>query len=131
MRNPRGTHLAGLSALLLLAACPEKDDGSTSDPTDTAATTGATGDTTEPTTANTVDTDAVDTDTTATTATTDTDATGGPVFPPVDCGDVTCAENQLCVNPGGVCDYNMDPPDWVPQPSACQDVPPADRKSVV
>ena len=125
MRNPRGTHLAGLSALLLLAACPEKDDGSTSDPTDTAATTGATGDTTEPTTANTVDTDAVDTDTTATTATTDTDATGGPVFPPVDCGDVTCAENQLCVNPGGVCDYNMDPPDWVPQPSACQDVPPA------
>ncbi|MBK7828281.1 hypothetical protein [Nannocystis sp.] len=127
MRNPRGTHLAGLSALLLLAACPEKDDGSTSDPTDTAATTGATGDTTEPTTADTVDTDAVDTDAvdTDTTATTDTDATGGPVFPPVDCGDVTCAENQLCVNPGGVCDYNMDPPDWVPQPSACQDVPPA------
>lgn len=121
MRNPRGTHLAGLSALLLLAACPEKDDGSTSDPTDTA-TTGATGDTTEPTTAATEPTTA-DTDTAAT-DTTDTDATGGPVFPPVDCGDITCAENQLCVNPGDICDYNRDPPDWVPQPSACKDVPP-------
>ena len=121
MRNPRDTYLAGVSALVLLAACPEKDDGST-DATETTATTGATADTTEPTTADTVDTDAADTDT-ATTATATT-ATGGPVFPPVECGDITCAENQLCVNPGGVCDYDMDPPDWVPQPSACQDVPP-------
>jgi len=121
MRNPRDTYLAGVSALVLLAACPEKDDGST-DATETTATTGATADTTEPTTADTVDTDAADTDTADTdTATT---ATGGPVFPPVECGDITCAENQLCVNPGGVCDYDMDPPDWVPQPSACQDVPP-------
>lgn len=127
MRNPRGTYLAGVSALVLLAACPEKDDGST-DATETTATTGATADTTEPTTADTVDTDAADTDTadtdTDTATATTTDATGGPVFPPVECGDITCAENQLCVNPGGKCDYDMDPPDWVPQPSACQDVPP-------
>ena len=43
---------------------------------------------------------------------------------PLECGDLTCTEGQICVNPGGVCDYDLEPPDWVAQPSACQDVPP-------
>lgn len=120
MQTPRGTHLAQLMALLLLAACPEKDDGSTTE--DTGTSSGTTADTTEPTSTAATDTSATgDTDTD-----TDTDtSTGGPVFPPVDCGDVTCSEGQLCVNPGDKCDYDLMPPDYVPQPSACKDVPPA------
>lgn len=120
MQTPRGTHLAQLMALLLLAACPEKDDGSTTE--DTGTSSGTTADTTEPTSTAATDTSATgDTDTDTDTST----STGGPVFPPVDCGDVTCSEGQLCVNPGDDCDYNMMPPAYVPQPSACKDVPPA------
>lgn len=121
--------LAGIPALLLFTACPDKDEamtdstgsttGSTTDPTTTdgsttveattEATTGATtGATTEATTEGTTGT---------------TGTTGGPVFP-LECGDLTCAEGQICVNPGDVCNYDLDPPDWVAQPSACQDVPP-------
>ena len=140
--------LAGLPALLLLSACPDKDE----DPdtaTETAATEAATAatdattggateatatTTTDATTVTTTDvattdattttTDATTTDATTTDATTaTTDTTGGPVFP-LECGDLTCAEGQICVNPGDKCNYDLDPPDWVPQPSACQDVPP-------
>jgi hypothetical protein len=134
--------LAGLPALLLLSACPDKDE----DPdtaTETAATeaatattdattggaTEATATTTDATTVTTTDVTTTDATTTTTEATTTdattatTDTTGGPVFP-LECGDLTCAEGQICVNPGDKCNYDLDPPDWVPQPSACQDVPP-------
>jgi len=129
--------LAGLPALLLLSACPDKDedpDSATETSTTEAATaatdattggaTEATATTTDATAVTTTDATTTTTDATTTDATTaTTDTTGGPVFP-LECGDLTCADGQICVNPGDKCDYDLDPPDWVPQPSACQDVPP-------
>jgi hypothetical protein len=49
---------------------------------------------------------------------------GGPEdFPPVECGDVTCVEGQVCVLPPETCDYDQDPPVWVQDPPVCGDVP--------
>jgi hypothetical protein len=42
----------------------------------------------------------------------------------VECGEVTCAQGQICVQPGEDCDYNMDPPQFFTPPPFCADPPP-------
>ncbi len=43
--------------------------------------------------------------------------------PPVECGMETCAEGQICVQPGLNCDYGQDPPEFFTPPPKCADVP--------
>ncbi len=44
-------------------------------------------------------------------------------FPPVECGEGTCAQGMLCVVPSKWCDYGQHPPVWVEPAAECKPVP--------
>lgn len=46
-----------------------------------------------------------------------------PPLDEVECGMVTCTENQFCLQPGEDCDYNSDPPEFFTPAPKCEDVP--------
>ena len=113
---PRPLPLSLLLAVAL-AACAGDDASSTSASTTTTSSSTSTTDATEAT-------DATDA-TSGSTGTTDTTGDDPFDFPPAECGDVTCAAGQLCLQLGTRCNTNTDPPEWYTPPPSCVAVPPA------
>ncbi|MCA9658453.1 MAG: hypothetical protein KC486_08915 [Myxococcales bacterium] len=109
-----------LTLALSVVACAGDDTSSTSATTTTTSASSSSASTTDATGA-TESTGSTE----ATTSSTGDGSTDPFDFPPVECGDITCEEGQLCLQPGVKCNTNTEPPEWYTPPPSCVAVPPA------